>query len=155
MENDPCWECNRFLGSQEFPHVLWNPNVHYRIHTCPPPVPILRQIDPVHTPTSHFLKIHLNIILPSNPGSSKWSFTLRFPHRNPVYASVLPRYVLHAPPISSLFDHPNNIDVLNVFLTVHHDLSYVLITILMHKFSLFIQGVPEGMCQTSGGCSLC
>ena len=53
--------------------------------TCPYPEPA--RSSPY--PTSHFLKIHLNIILASAPVSPQCSPSLRFPHQNPVYASPI------------------------------------------------------------------
>ena len=78
MQLSPSSEANRFSANQEIPNILWNQEVHYRIYNSPPPLPILSQLDPVHTPTPHFLKIHLNIILPSTPGSPKWFFPSGF-----------------------------------------------------------------------------
>ena len=70
-------------------------------------VPILSQLDPVNTPTPHFLKIHLTIILPSTLGFARWLFSVTFPHQNPVLTSPLPhtRYMLRSSN-SSRFYHP-------------------------------------------------
>jgi len=99
VEQSPSWEANRFSANQEIPRILWNPKVHYRVHWA-------RSIQSM--PPSHFLKIHLNIILPSTPGSPKWSLSLRFPNQNTLCVSPLTHtcYMPH-PPHYSWSDNPN------------------------------------------------
>jgi hypothetical protein len=58
------WEAASCEATQEFPYILWNPKVHYRVHKSPPIVPTLSQINPVQS------NIHFNIIHPPTSWSS-------------------------------------------------------------------------------------
>jgi hypothetical protein len=57
-QRGPSWEAkNWYPNSQNISHVLWKPNVHYRIHKSLSPVPILNQMNLINGVSLYFCKI--------------------------------------------------------------------------------------------------
>jgi len=99
MQYNPSWDANRSSASPEIPQIVWNLKAHYCIHTSPPLVPMLSQMNLVHTIPSYFCNNGFNIIPQFTPKSYKWSPAFRFPHHNHVNFSS-PSCVLHNAPTS-------------------------------------------------------
>jgi hypothetical protein len=57
MELDLFSEAASCTATQYFPTILCNPNIHYRAHKSPPLVPVVSQINPVHTTASYLRSI--------------------------------------------------------------------------------------------------
>ena len=129
MEHSPR-EANRFSVSQEIFRILWNPKkVNYLIHKCLTRVPILSQLDALHTPypTSwRYILIsssHLHLGLPSvsfpQVFPPKPCTRLSFPHTRHMFRSThssrfyYPNYIACEQTIKP---HKNNINSNNITL---------------------------------------
>jgi hypothetical protein len=86
-ELSPSWETANCAATQELPSILRNPKVHHRVHKSPPLVPILSQIDPVHTTPSYLTKIYFNIVRPPTSWSSYLFLSFWLPHQ---YSTCIP-----------------------------------------------------------------
>jgi hypothetical protein len=97
----------RTTTSQEIPHIIWYPKVHYRVHRSQPHVANLNQIHSVHTTASYFF-IHFNNIIPSMAEHSKRPRSFRFSNQHPISISHL-FHACHTPcPYYSPYWTPHN-----------------------------------------------
>jgi len=132
MQHSPSWESNRFTRRQEIPCILWNPNVHYGVYKCPPPVPVLSQISLFHVPLSTFLRSILvlfsNLCLDPPSGLFPSGFptnTLYTPLLSPIRAACL------AQSHYSRFYNPNNkgwrVQIIKLLIMQFSPLPYYLV----------------------------
>jgi hypothetical protein len=82
------WGAANFAATQEFPSILWNPKVHYRVHKSRPLLPILSHISPICTIPSYLrsiliLSTHVRLGLPSD-------LYFWLSHQYPICIPVLP-----------------------------------------------------------------
>jgi hypothetical protein len=88
MDQSPSFEANNHSTNQGISYILWNPEVHYRVHKIPSLIPILSHIN--YSPHLPILsQTHSNIILLSILRSCEWSLPFRFSDQHVVYSSHL------------------------------------------------------------------
>jgi hypothetical protein len=58
----PSWEATSCAATDDFRNILWNSNLHYRVHKSHSMVHILSQINPVHATPLYLCMINFNTL---------------------------------------------------------------------------------------------
>jgi len=77
-------------ASPEISRILWNTNVHHRVHNNPAIIPVLSQINKFHLSPAYLYYIYFNITLPSTARSSNKSSSSMIRNRNPLGPPLTP-----------------------------------------------------------------
>jgi len=98
MKHSPLWQADSGSAFQEILLLLWNPKAHYRVQNSPPQIPILSQMNPVHTFPPYFLKtasnvscLHLRLRLPSSFLPSGFPTKILYAFYNLSHTCYMPR----------------------------------------------------------------
>jgi hypothetical protein len=83
----PSWKVASRSTDQDIFILLLNHRLYYCVHKSRPLDPVLSQMNPIHNLPPHFSNISLNIIVPSTPRFSKWSFPFKFSDRTSLFYS--------------------------------------------------------------------
>jgi len=73
-------ETETFSASQEIFRILYNLNIHYRVHNSPPLATTRSRNNPLHVSPTYFLKTHFNIITLFTPITVTPFFSLKYRH---------------------------------------------------------------------------
>jgi hypothetical protein len=104
MEQSLSWEANSHSSSQEIPHLLCNPKVHYRVHKGSPLVPVLSQM--IQSTPSHRISLKSILILP---------FRLRLGFPSDIFHLDFPTKFLHEFLIAGMrATYPTNLILLDL-----------------------------------------
>ena len=109
LKQGPAWQLNSSPSRQELPRIQRKQTAPNRVHTSPPHVSNLREINPCPSPPVYSFNINFSTVLPPTHRSSNFTLSFTSPHPNPTCISLLPHmYCMLRPSQTAWFRHSSS-----------------------------------------------